>query len=253
VARALAECYRVESTALLKVHEMTEPLLPAIEIETGANPDAAIVWMHGLGDDGHGWSQVVPALRLPPHLAARFLFPHAPIMPVTINNGMQMRAWYDIRQANLEERADIEGVRRSAALVGALLERERVRGIATDRMILAGFSQGGAIALYAGLRLRARLAGIVALSTYLIAADRAVAEASPENRAVPIFMAHGRHDQVVAFPWAERSRDVLEAGGWPVEWHAYPMDHEAAADEIEACGAFIARVLESNQNSGLAL
>jgi phospholipase/carboxylesterase len=218
---------------------MTAPLLPAIEIETAPNPDAAIIWMHGLGDDGRGWSEVVPSLGLPRHLAIRFLFPHAPVMPVTINNGMQMRAWYDIRQANLNDRADIDGVRRSQGLVDALLAREAQRGIAPRRTLLAGFSQGGAIALYAGLRFGQRLAGIVALSTYVVAADRLAAEASAANRDVPIFMAHGTHDPVVQFAWAERSREALQASGWNVEWHAYPMEHSAAPEEIVAAGAFI--------------
>ena len=223
---------------------MSEPLLDAIEIETAPNPDAAVIWMHGLGDDGRGWSEVVPSLGLPRQLAVRFVFPHAPVMPVTINNGMRMRAWYDIRQANLNERADIDGVRRSQAHVDALLAREAARGVAPGRTLLAGFSQGGAIALYAGLRAPSRLAGIVALSTYLIASDRTGAEASAANRDVPIFMAHGIYDPVVQFAWAERSRDALKAGGWPVEWHAYPMEHGAVLEEITAAGSFISREFE---------
>ncbi|HSU43911.1 MAG TPA: carboxylesterase, partial [Casimicrobiaceae bacterium] len=186
---------------------MADELLDAIEIETAPDPDAAVIWMHGLGDDGRGWSEVVPSLGLPKHLAIRFVFPHAPIMPVTINNGMRMRAWYDIRQANLSERADIDGVRRSQAQVGALLAREASRGIAANRTLLAGFSQGGAIALFAGLRFDARLAGVIALSAYLIAPERLAAEASAANRDVPVFMAHGTHDPVIAFAWAEHSRD----------------------------------------------
>src|SRR5689334_19639814 len=165
---------------------MTQPLLDAIQIETAPNPDASVIWMHGLGDDGRGWSEVVPALALPRELAIRFIFPHAPVMPVTINNGMQMRAWYDIRQTNLNERADLDGVRASQAHVQALIAREAARGITARRTVLAGFSQGGAIALYAGLRFKERLAGIVALSTYLIAGDRLQNEASAANRDVPI-------------------------------------------------------------------
>jgi phospholipase/carboxylesterase len=222
---------------------MSEPLLSAIEIETRPAPDSTVIWMHGLGDDGRGWSEVVPGLGLPGGLAVRFIFPHAPVMPVTINNGMRMRAWYDIRQANLNERADVDGVKRSTAHIEALLARELVRGIAPGRTVLAGFSQGGAIALYAGVRHDARLAGIVGLSTYLIAADRAQAEARAANRGVPIFMAHGTFDSVIPFAAAEQSRTVLQAGGWPVEWHAYPMDHAAAPEEITAVGAFLARVL----------
>jgi phospholipase/carboxylesterase len=227
---------------------MADELLDAIEIETAPNPDAAVIWMHGLGDDGRGWSEVVPTLGLPKHLAIRFVFPHAPIMPVTINNGMRMRAWYDIRQANLNERADVDGVRRSQAHVGALVAREASRGIVPGRMLLAGFSQGGAIALFAGLRLEARLAGVIALSAYLIAPERLADEASSANRDVPIFMAHGTHDQVIAFAWAEHSRDVLKAGGWPLEWHAYPMEHSAGVEEIVAAGAFITRVLTDRRS-----
>jgi phospholipase/carboxylesterase len=218
-------------------------VLDAIEIETAPNPDAAVIWLHGLGDDGRGWSEVVPALGLPRELAIRFLFPHAPIMPVTINNGMKMRAWYDIRQANLNDRADLDGVRQSQGHVERLLARERARGILPGRTLLAGFSQGGAIALYAGVRNPERLAGIVALSTYVIGAQRLQAEASGANRDVPIFMAHGTYDQVVQLAWAEHSRDALVAGGWPVEWHVYPIEHSAAIEEVVAAGAFISRVL----------
>ncbi|MFI4888260.1 MAG: alpha/beta hydrolase [Burkholderiales bacterium] len=225
---------------------MAEPPLSAIEIETAPNPDAAVIWMHGLGDDGSGWSEIVPSLGLPKHLALRFIFPHAPVMAVTINNGMRMRAWYDIRQTDLAERADLAGVRRSQAQVDALLAREASRGVAPRRTLLAGFSQGGAVALYAGLRFDARLAGIMALSAYLIDADHVMAQASAANRDVPIFMAHGTRDQVIAFAWAEHSRDVLEAGGWRVEWHAYPMEHAAVIDEIAAVGAFITRALSSS-------
>lgn len=222
---------------------MSDVVLPAIEIETAANPDAAVVWMHGLGDDGRGWSEVVPALGLPARLAVRFVFPHAPMMEVTINNGMRMRAWYDIRVADFNDRADLDGVRRSRGQVDALLGREAARGIAARRTFLAGFSQGGAIALYAGVRNEARLGGIVALSSYLIAAERLEGEASAANRDLPIFMAHGTRDAVIQLAWAERSRDVLKAAGWPVEWHAYPMEHAAVAEEIAAAGAFIARQL----------
>ena len=211
---------------------MTAEILPAIEIETAPEPDAAVIWMHGLGDDGRGWSEVVPTLGLPRGLAIRFIFPHAPIIPVTINNGMRMRAWYDIRQANLAERADVEGVRRSGTQVDALLERETGRGIAPRRALLAGFSQGGAIALYAGLRYPQRLAGIVALSTYLIAPERLDAEASAANRATPIFMAHGMLDPTIPHALGEMSRDYLAHRGYAVDWNAYPMAHQVCAEEI---------------------
>jgi len=222
---------------------MPSELLEAITIETGADPDASVIWMHGLGDDGKGWSEVVPALNLPQSLAVRFIFPHAPVIAVTINNGMRMRAWYDIRQANLSERADLEGVLTSQAHVDALIAREVSRGIAARRVILAGFSQGGAIALYAGVRYAERLGGVIGLSTYLVGFDRVAAEASAANRDVPIFMAHGTLDGVVQLAWAERSRDALRAGGWDVEWHTYPIEHSAVIDEIVVAGKFIVKVL----------
>ena len=218
-------------------------VLPAIEIETAPNPDASVIWMHGLGDDGSGWSQVVPALGLPPAMAVRFVFPHAPTMPVSINNGYVMRAWYDIREADLNSRADLPGVWRSQAHVEALIARENVRGVADRRIVLAGFSQGGALALYAGLRHGHRLAGIVALSTYLIDAPNLAREAAAANRDVPIFMAHGTHDPVVRYAWAQASRDALQAAGWRVEWHAYPMEHQAVLEEIAAGGSFLERAL----------
>ena len=222
---------------------MPSELLEAITIETGADPDASVIWMHGLGDDGKGWSEVVPALNLPQSLAVRFIFPHAPVIAVTINNSMRMRAWYDIRQANLSERADLEGVRTSQAHVDALIAREVSRGIAARRVILAGFSQGGAIALYAGVRYAERLGGVIGLSTYLVGFDRVAVEALAANRDVPIFMAHGTLDGVVQLAWAERSRDALRAAGWDVEWHTYPIEHSAVIDEIVAAGKFIQKVL----------
>jgi phospholipase/carboxylesterase len=218
-------------------------LLDAIVIDTAPRPDAAVIWLHGLGDDGSGWSEVVPALGLPARLAVRFVFPHAPVMPVTINQGMRMRAWYDVRAANITERADVDGVRASQQRIEALIAREVAAGIPSRRIVLAGFSQGGAVALYAGLRHAQRLAGIVALSTYLIGGEALDVEASAANRDVPIFMAHGRFDPVVQFAWAEASRRALAASGWPVEWHAYKMEHAALPEEIQAIGAFLARVL----------
>jgi len=218
-------------------------LLPAVEIETAPHPTASVIWLHGLGDDGHGWSQVVPALRLAAAPAVRFIFPHAPKMAVAINNGYVMPAWYDIREANLNERADIAGVRRSQQQLEALVTREKTRGVPARRIVLAGFSQGGAVALYTGLRYPERLAGIVALSTYVVDAANLVAEASPMNRDLPIFMGHGTHDPVVALAWAEASRKALEAGGWKVDWHTYAMEHSAIPEEIADIAAFLRRVL----------
>ena len=222
---------------------MTSELLPAIQIEIGPNPDATVIWLHGLGDDGNGWSQVVGSLGLPRGKAVRFIFPHAPVIPITINNGMAMRAWYDFKQADASARADLAGVRRSQAQIEALIANEVERGVPSRRIVLAGFSQGGAIALYAGLRHAERLAGIVALSTYLIDSAGLATEAAPANRDIPIFMAHGTQDQVIQFAWADMSRRSLIDGGWNVEWHTYTMAHAAVLEEIVACGKFLNAVL----------
>jgi phospholipase/carboxylesterase len=222
---------------------MTTELLPCIELDTGAHPDAAVIWLHGLGADGNDFVPVVEELRLPSSLPIRFVFPHAPVRPVTLNGGMAMRAWYDIYNANLSDRADMAGVRMSAAQVLALIARERQRGIAARRIVLAGFSQGGAVALYTGLRCAERLAGIVALSTYLVRGNELAEEASAANRDVPIFMGHGTQDPMVRLEWGDASRRTLVAHGYAVEWHTYPMPHSVVWEEIAAIGAFLARVL----------
>ena len=218
-------------------------ILPAIEIETAPHPDASVIWLHGLGDTGDGWAQVVPALALPAGMRVRFVFPHAPRMPVAINNGYVMPAWYDIREANLSERADIPGVERSQAQLEALVAREKSRGVDDARIVLSGFSQGGAVALYTGLRHPARLAGLVALSTYLIGIDTLDRDASQANRDVPIFMAHGTLDPVVRLAWAQASHEALVRNGWTVEWHEYRMEHSAVMEEVAEVGAFLRRVL----------
>jgi phospholipase/carboxylesterase len=218
-------------------------LLPAVEIETGPSPDAAVIFLHGLGDDGHGWSDVVPALGLPSTLQVRFLFPHAPEMAVTINDGYVMPAWYDLRDDDFNARADLSGVHASRVQVDHLIARERKRGIAHQRVVLGGFSQGGALALYAGLRHPVRLAGLISLSAYVIDPATLPAEAAAANRDVPIFMAHGSADDVVRYDWGDASRQLLERDGWPVAWHVYPMGHAAVAEEIAAMGGFIAQVL----------
>ena len=221
---------------------MTTDLLPGIELETAPNPSASVIWLHGLGADGNDFVPIVAELALPPGMPTRFVFPHAPLRAVSINNGMRMRAWYDITGADLSRRADMAGVRQSQAQLEALIEREGERGIRPERIVLAGFSQGGAIALYTGLRHAERLAGIMALSTYLIAPDRLAAEASSANRAVPIFMAHGSADPVVRLEWAEASRSVLEAAGYAVEWHGYTMQHSVCLEEVQAIGAWLRRL-----------
>jgi phospholipase/carboxylesterase len=218
-------------------------LLPAVELETAPGPTASVIWLHGLGADGNDFVPIVPELGLLPGLGLRFVFPHAPVRSVTINNGMRMRAWYDISAADLNNRADIAGVRQSQGELEALIAREKTRGVPSARIVLAGFSQGGAIALYAGLRHVERLAGILALSTYLVQADKLPAEAAAANRDVPIFMAHGTADPVVRFEWGLASRRALEANGNPVEWHEYRIEHSVCLEEVRAIGAWLAKLL----------
>jgi phospholipase/carboxylesterase len=219
-------------------------LLDAIQVETGGGragaAEATVIWLHGLGADGHDFEPIVPELGLPPTLRLRFVFPHAPVQPVTINGGLAMRAWYDITN---DGRQDAAGIRASQQRVEALIEREKSRGVAPARIVLAGFSQGGAIALHTGLRHPERLAGILALSTYLPLADTLAAEAHPANREVPIFMAHGTEDPLIPLARARASRDALRALGYQVEWHEYPMPHSVCAEEIAHIGAWLTRVL----------
>lgn len=217
-------------------------MLATIEVETGARPDAAVIWMHGLGADGHDFEPVVPELRLPPGLRVRFVFPHAPIRPVTINAGMRMRAWYDIFQlgGGAEDEA---GIRASQAEVEKLIERETQRGVRPGRIVLAGFSQGGAMALHTGLRHPEPLAGIIALSTWLPLAAQLPAERSAANVRTPIFMAHGTEDPMVPLALAQASRAALERLGYAVEWHQYPMPHSVCGEEIADIAAFLVRIL----------
>jgi phospholipase/carboxylesterase len=215
--------------------------LDAIELETGKKPERSVIWMHGLGADGNDFAPIVAELDLPSE-PIRFVFPHAPMQPVTINGGMVMRAWYDISDAAIR-REDERGVRASQALVEKLIEREKQRGTKASRLVLAGFSQGGALALHTGLRHPERLAGIMALSCYLPVAEKLAAEASGSNRDVPIFMAHGTQDPVVAFQRAAKSRELLASLGYAVDWHEYAMPHSVCAEEIAAIGPWLQRVL----------
>lgn len=222
---------------------MATDLLPCIELETGKHPDAAVVWLHGLGADGNDFVPIVNEMRLPADLPIRFVFPHAPVRPVTLNNGLPMRAWYDIYAANLADRADIAGVRASQAQLETLIAREVARGVPARRIVLAGFSQGGAVVLYAGPRHAERLAGIVALSTYLIRPGDLAADANPANRDVPIFMAHGTQDPMVRLDWGQASKEALVEAGYKVEWHTYPMPHSVVWEEVAAIRDFLVRVL----------
>ena len=218
-------------------------LLDSIQVETAPNPTVAVIWMHGLGADGHDFEPIVPELGLPTRPAIRFVFPHAPLRPVTINQGHVMRAWYDIRALAGVRREDEAGVRQSAKQVEALMECERQRAIAPGRLVLAGFSQGGAMALHVGLRYRERLAGVLALSCYLPLAATLATEASPANRDVPIFWAHGVHDPMIPLAMAEHGREQVAALGYPIEWHQYPMPHSVCAEEIADIARWLGRVL----------
>ena len=241
---------------------MTTPFSPSLQtIEKKSGPpdqaaDAAIVWMHGLGADANDFVPLVPELDLRDAagkpMSIRFVFPNAPVIPVTINSGMRMRAWYDILHLDIGgaagaprglPREDEAGLRSSQAMVDALIAAEVARGIPTSRILLAGFSQGAAMTLMTGLRQPQRLAGLIALSGYLPLSASLAAEAHAINRDVPIFMAHGDYDPVVRIDRALQSRDALVALGYPVEWHAYPMQHSVCGEEIAAIGAFVRRVL----------
>ena len=218
-------------------------LLPHVELATGADPVATVIWLHGLGADGWDFVPIVRELPLPEGLALRFMFPHAPVQPVTINGGAEMRAWYDIAMNDIARLPDEGGIRESQAAVERLIAREIARGMEASRIVLAGFSQGGAIALQAGLRHANRLAGIIALSTYLPLGESLDAEASSANRATPIFMAHGTEDTIVPRKLADLSRAELKRRGYEVEWHEYKMPHAVCAEEIEAISAFLGRVV----------
>jgi len=213
-------------------------LLDSIEITTGESPGLAVIWLHGLGADGRDFEPIVPELRL--RSSVRFVFPHAPVRPVTINGGMRMRAWYDIRGFNGQASEDVAGIRASAAAVTELIDREVARGMSAHRIVLAGFSQGGAVALHTALREPRALAGVLALSTYLPLAPTLAQERSAANAATPIFMAHGTADSVLPLSLGESSRRALEALGYKVDWHTYRMAHSVCPEEVGAVGDWLA-------------
>lgn len=219
-----------------------------VEIELG-KPSSSIIWLHGLGADGHDFEPIVPELGLAPEAGVRFVFPHAPMRPVTINGGMIMRAWYDIKTFDREGPQDEVGIRESALLLERLIERERQRGAEYDRIVVAGFSQGGAIALHTALRFRERLAGLIALSTWLPLAQAFREEVSmasgTANRELPIFMAHGSYDPVLPVELGRVSREALEHAGFTVEWHEYPMAHAVCPEEIIALRRWLQQALRN--------
>jgi phospholipase/carboxylesterase len=218
-------------------------MLQSIEVETQSKPTGAIIWLHGLGADGHDFEPIVPELVPRRERAWRFVFPHAPVRPVTINNGMQMRAWYDVASFDRGAQEDAAGFAATDVLVRELIDAQVTRGIAPERIVLAGFSQGGAVSLYTALRLQEKLAGVLALSCYLPRESAFASERSPANDGTPIFLAHGTADPVLPVALGLRSRDVLIAQGYRVEWHEYPMPHAVCPPEISDIRAFLARVL----------
>ena len=217
--------------------------LEFIETETGPQPGATVLILHGLGADGNDFVPIAQELDLKAIGPVRFVFPHAPVIPVTINNGFRMPAWYDILGADLGSRQDEAGLRKSMAEIEELLAREKKRGMPADRIVLGGFSQGCAVALMTGVRHRERLAGIVGMSGYLPLAQTTAAERSDANALTPIFMGHGQQDGVVDIARGEASRDALRALGYEVEWHDYPMAHSVCMEEIEDLGRWLTKVL----------
>ena len=229
----------------------TVPLLETVEQAPADSAQASVIWLHGLGADGHDFASLPPQLGMTADLAIRFVFPHAPIIPVTLNMGMQMRAWYDI--VSLDARGqDEEGIRRSGEQIEALIAREEERGVPASRIVLAGFSQGSAMALFTGLRYPRRLAGVVALSGYLPLHESLPAEAHAANLELPILMAHGRHDDVVSYELGERSATALRAAGYEVAWHDYAMAHQVCLEEVHEIGRFLTRVLAEGSSEPAA-
>ncbi|MBI2770174.1 MAG: alpha/beta hydrolase [Burkholderiales bacterium] len=218
------------------------PSLETIEKETGPNPTASVIVLHGLGADGNDFVPIAQELDLSAAGPVRFVFPHAPVMPVTINGGHAMRAWYDILGADLVQREDEPGLRKSLALVEEVVAREKARGIPASRIVLAGFSQGCAMTLLAGLRHGEQLAGLVGLSGYLPLAATTAVERHPANARTPVFLAHGQMDPVIALARATASRDALKAMGYDVEWHEYAMAHSVCLEEIADLNSFLLRV-----------
>lgn len=218
-------------------------MLPCIELETSPNPTCSVIWLHGLGADGNDFVPIIPELRLPSNPAIRFIFPSAPSMPVTVNGGYVMPAWYDIVGRNLMDQEDADGIKQSAASIIELIEREVQRGIDYRHIVLAGFSQGCAMALYIGLRLPHQLAGIIALSGYLPLALSLHVEKHAANQSTPIFMAHGTYDPVVVLDRAQASHALLEKLGYPVDWNEYPMEHSVNHEELADISRFLQEVL----------
>lgn len=230
----------------VRIHFMitgTSPLLETIVTETHAPVTASVIWLHGLGADGHDFAGITAQLQLPAQLGIRFIFPRAPVRPVTLNQGLAMRAWYDIYTLNNLHSEDRAGIQASEQAIARLIQQQQATGIASTRIILAGYSQGGALALHTGLRYPARLGGILGLSTYLPLIEHIAAEVRPENKQTPIFLAHGQYDDVLPFALGEKTRDYLQAAGYPVEFYAYPMAHQMCLKEIADISRWLQKIL----------
>lgn len=222
---------------------MSQEVLPYVEVNPEGQHDAVVIWLHGLGDSGNGFAPIVPQLGLPDSLKVRFVFPHAPVRPVTINGGMAMRAWYDIKSLSFEGRADVEGVLESAQQVRELMQQEMARGIPAERIVLAGFSQGGVIAYQLGLRFEQKLAGILTLSTYMSQGDKLPSERHDANANTPIFVSHGSQDEMVPMALGNAAYRQLAELGYPVEWKDYVMQHNVCNQQLADISQWLQRCL----------
>ena len=220
--------------------------LETIELITAEKPDASVIWLHGLGADGHDFEGLLPELKLPENLAIRFIFPHAPYRPITLNNGYVMRGWYDIKSLEFGADQDQLGIEESALALNQLIDNEISRGISSQRIILAGFSQGGAIVLHTALRASQPLAGIMALSSYVPLSDSLATDASELSKNTPLFMAHGLQDDIVNYKYGVQSRMLLLDQGYKVDWHDYPMSHSVCMEEIADIRQWIVSLLTNN-------
>lgn len=218
---------------------MSDNNLEYVEVNPSQPHSAVVIWLHGLGDSGNGFAPIVPELKIPDALPIRFVFPHAPVRPITVNNNMEMRAWYDIASLDFNHRADRVGVEESAKQVEALIDAEIANGTPSERIVLAGFSQGGVIALHLGTRINKKLAGLMALSTYMCEPETLASEASDANKSTPILMAHGQQDNVVPVFMGNAAYKVLEENGYPVTWQDYPMQHSVCLEEINHISAWL--------------
>lgn len=219
--------------------------LDTIEHETGDTPDSAVIWLHGLGADGNDFLPIIQELHLPAELSIRFIFPNAPVRPITINQGYQMPGWYDVASLNIIDQEDVAGINQSSQAIAQLCSRQQDLGIRPERIILAGFSQGGAIALHCGLQYPKPLGGIMALSCYLPQCVQLDTSSTAANRAVPVFMAHGLEDDVIAHVYAQRSMQKLQSAGYTLDWHSYSMAHSVCMEEIQDIRRWMLQILTS--------